>query len=229
MSGTSWKQRIVGNVISAKLTQSSPGSFISDRSTMKWSLDWLEDGISVFLQICQGMEHVHSKGVIHRDLKPGNIFLGEDGLWKVGDFGLSKLLNVPGGWGGGIHVKPENEEMTGGVGTASYASPEQAAGGEYDWSSDVFSMGFILMELATQFNSSHERANMFTDLRHGKCPKEEGRLGEVWEVVAMCLRKREERPMVKEVRVTCPHEPFTNANITDHLDLRPAGWRGSRP
>ncbi|GMH76298.1 hypothetical protein TrST_g9513 [Triparma strigata] len=180
-------------------TTTTLASFISDRSTMKWSLDWLEDGISVFLQICQGMEHVHSKGVIHRDLKPGNIFLGEDGLWKVGDFGLSKLLNVPGGWGGGIHVKPENEEMTGGVGTASYASPEQAAGGEYDWSSDVFSMGFILMELATQFNSSHERANMFTDLRHGKCPKEEGRLGEVWEVVAMCLRKREERPMVKEI------------------------------
>ena len=114
--------------------------------------------LSLFLQIAQGVEHVHSQGLIHRDLKPNNCFMDDSGAVKVGDFGLSResasdnrdeLETVD-------ELVDEDEtpkdagncrEITAGVGTRSYASPEQMKGSDYDASTDIYSLGIMLFEL----------------------------------------------------------------------------------
>jgi serine/threonine protein kinase len=112
--------------------------------------------LSLFLQTCQGVKHVHSQGLIHRDLKPNNIFIDDTGAVKVGDFGLSRESSDNSE--GGIEGEPAvvtgstnlgyNADITAGVGTRSYASPEQMKGGsDYDSSTDIYSLGIILFEL----------------------------------------------------------------------------------
>ena len=112
--------------------------------------------LSLFLQTCQGVKHVHSQGLIHRDLKPNNIFIDDTGAVKVGDFGLSRESSDSGEVG--IEGEPAvvtgstnfgySMDITAGVGTRSYASPEQMKGGsDYDSSTDIYSLGIILFEL----------------------------------------------------------------------------------
>ena len=112
--------------------------------------------LSLFLQTCQGVKHVHSQGLIHRDLKPNNIFIDDTGAVKVGDFGLSRESSDNSE--SGIEGEPavlarssnlgSNADITAGVGTRSYASPEQMKGGsDYDSSTDIYSLGIILFEL----------------------------------------------------------------------------------
>jgi outer membrane protein assembly factor BamB len=104
------------------------------------------------LQIAQGVKHVHMQGLIHRDLKPNNCFIDDVGVVKVGDFGLSResgestkedeMDNKA-----SIEDEPLVGDITAGVGTRSYASPEQMQGSDYDSSADVYSLGIILFEL----------------------------------------------------------------------------------
>ena len=221
------------------------------------------DAADAAVQIARGLAHVHSCGVVHRDLKPSNVFASYDGdgsdtseggdcggipLFKIGDFGLSKLLAcVPKGgtaprpgqedgiwsgrfgrWGqvsstasgpgicvygracpllltngedggGGDEDRPIGRDfgdrnrpadaaaatsdaaipprrdldypaadpLTAGVGTASYAAPEQVATSTYGPEADVFSLGLILLELFVPFGSEHERAEAFGRCRMG--------------------------------------------------------------
>jgi predicted Ser/Thr protein kinase len=94
--------------------------------------------------IADGLAAAHRQQVIHRDLKPDNIMIGEDGRPKVLDFGLAKL--------GGIAPSPEAATTTQAgsiLGTISYMSPEQAQGKPVDPRSDVFSLGIVLYEMTT--------------------------------------------------------------------------------
>ncbi|CEG37917.1 nek protein kinase [Plasmopara halstedii] len=89
-----------------------------------------------FTQLCGAMLYLHQNRIMHRDLKPANIFLTLKGVVKVGDFGLGRFLS-------------ENTfEARSKVGTPLYMSPEVLRGENYDWKSDVWSMGCILYELA---------------------------------------------------------------------------------
>jgi hypothetical protein len=124
-----------------------------------------------------GLNHIHNNGIIHRDLKPGNIFVDKEGIFKIGDFGLSKLVNQPAGAPPQQSTVPllENKRSssssvdthTAGIGTASYAAPEQINSTGYDASADVFSLGLILLELCNIFGSDHERARAFHETRRG--------------------------------------------------------------
>lgn len=94
------------------------------------------EAIHISVQILSGLEHAHSKGIIHRDIKPQNIIIAPDGSIKVTDFGIAKLPNV------------ETITMADkAIGSVHYISPEQASGKPVDHRSDLYSLGIILYEM----------------------------------------------------------------------------------
>lgn len=101
-----------------------------------------EDVVRSLLLVCDAVQHAHQRGVVHRDLKPSNILIDTDGLPRILDFGLAKLLEEPG------HA---SLTRTGDfVGTPAYASPEQLDGANVvDTRGDVYSLGVILYEALT--------------------------------------------------------------------------------
>ena len=89
-------------------------------------------------KIAAAIAAAHAQGVIHRDIKPGNVMITRDGVIKVMDFGIARVLG------------PETAPQTSAVlGTASYLSPEQAQGGPVDARTDIYSLGAVLYELLT--------------------------------------------------------------------------------
>src|SRR5215475_2943805 len=101
-------------------------------------------------QIAEGLAAAHAKGVVHRDLRPENLFITNDGRRKILDFGLAKLRQRQ--FGGIDKDAPTQKRITDpGVimGTVGYMSPEQARGQETDHRSDIFAFGAILYEMLT--------------------------------------------------------------------------------
>jgi serine/threonine protein kinase/tetratricopeptide (TPR) repeat protein len=96
-------------------------------------------------QITGALGKAHELGIVHRDIKPENIVVRPDGLVKILDFGLAKLLQEPEGGEKQVTLTQEGAVM----GTARYMSPEQARGAAVDARSDVFSVGAVLYEMAT--------------------------------------------------------------------------------
>lgn len=102
--------------------------------------------LKLFDAICAGVAHAHQQGVIHRDLKPGNILLGSDGEPKVLDFGLAKATDAD------VNSRFALDTIAGSfMGTIAYASPEQTRGNPdgIDTRSDVYALGVLLHELVT--------------------------------------------------------------------------------
>jgi serine/threonine-protein kinase len=88
-------------------------------------------------QVCNALDHAHQHGIVHRDIKPANIMVLGNGLVKVTDFGIAKMVSL-------------GMTQTGQVlGTPNYMSPEQVKGRQIDGRSDIFSLGIILYDLVT--------------------------------------------------------------------------------
>jgi serine/threonine-protein kinase len=111
------------------------------------------EAINISLQIAEGLEAAHKKGIVHRDIKSQNIMITKDGKVKIMDFGLAKI-------GKGAQVTKIGST----VGTAAYMSPEQAKGEDLDHQTDIWSFGVVLYEMLTgqlPFKRDYEQAVMF--------------------------------------------------------------------
>ena len=108
----------------------------------------LESALSIAIQVCEALAVAHAQGIIHRDIKAGNVMVNSQGQVKVLDFGLAKLLDDETARTSGIH-HTELTEVGIPYGTATYAAPEQARGDRVDSRADIFSTGVLLYEMLT--------------------------------------------------------------------------------
>ncbi|MDQ2855294.1 MAG: protein kinase, partial [Acidobacteriota bacterium] len=108
----------------------------------------LQSALSIAIQVTDALVAAHARGIIHRDIKAGNVMVSNSGQAKVLDFGLAKLLDEDAARTSGIH-HTELTEVGVPYGTATYAAPEQARGDRVDSRADIFSAGVLLYEMLT--------------------------------------------------------------------------------
>jgi len=166
----------------------------------------LRDTLKYAIQVADALAGAHAAGIVHRDVKPANIIVGEDGRVKLLDFGLAKLTETT------VHAAVDSEAGTATItdredvqtqegtilGTVSYMSPEQAEGKTVDARSDIFSFGSVLYEMATG-RRAFEGANKIATLSailHKEPPLAEVAPDlppELEKIIWRCLRKDPDR------------------------------------
>jgi non-specific serine/threonine protein kinase len=152
----------------------------------------IDDVLSLTIQIGEGLHEAHEKGIVHRDIKPGNIIVTSRGQAKILDFGLARL---------GTHTKITKTATT--LGTAAYMSPEQASGKEVDRRSDIWSLGVVLYEMVTgvrPFTGEYEPAVVYSILHDEPEPVTSRRSN-----VPMELERIVGKALAKEASGRYPH------------------------
>src|SRR5207245_10397268 len=102
-----------------------PGNTIADRGRLGHA-----EVVPLALQACAGLQHAHDAGLVHRDVKPANLLLREDGVLKVADFGIARAADT-------TQLTKQGTVL----GTAAYLAPEQAAGEKVGAAADTYSAG----------------------------------------------------------------------------------------
>ena len=111
------------------------GSSLEEELGKGRRFDWREV-VRIAVEICKALRHAHDRGIIHRDIKPGNLLLAADGQVKIADFGIARFFG--------------NSKLTVAgsiIGTAEYMAPEQAAGKPVEPRSDLYSLGAVMYVL----------------------------------------------------------------------------------
>ncbi len=117
------------------------GQVLEDNKTGSGERKTLAQLLAIFRQVCLAVDYAHSRGVVHRDLKPDNVIVGEFGEVYILDWGIAHVM------GGSDVRRAELEAFV--AGSPGYIAPEQALGGEIDGRADIFALGAILHEILT--------------------------------------------------------------------------------
>jgi len=188
--------------------------------------------ISIAKHVCEGLEEAHRLGVIHRDLKPGNIMIDKDGDAKIMDFGIARSLSGRGITGAGVMI-----------GTPEYMSPEQVEGKEVDQKSDIYSLGVILFEMVTgRLPFAGDTPLSVAHKQKYEAPEDPKKMNaqvsdDLARVILKCLAKdgdkrfqsaaelgtelgRIEQGLPTTGRVIAPKKSFTSREITVKFNLR---------
>ncbi len=171
----------------------------------------LDRSLSIAMQVVRALAFSHSHGIIHRDIKPGNIIITPGGQAKVLDFGLAKV------------IKQKQEENTSQmsqsglvIGTVSYMSPEQLCAEKLDFRSDIFSLGIVLYELFGKQNPFNHKSHAETIAAILKYePPSLTTLGlqipdALAAIVAKCLSKNKDHRFQSAAELLVELENFTN-------------------
>jgi serine/threonine-protein kinase len=110
-----------------------PGETVAQRGQLSSAA-----AVPLALQACAGLQHAHSAGLVHRDVKPANLLVREDDVLKIADFGIARAAEL-------TRLTQHGTVL----GTAAYLSPEQAAGEEVTAATDIYSLGAVVYELLT--------------------------------------------------------------------------------
>jgi eukaryotic-like serine/threonine-protein kinase len=124
----------------------------------------ISERVRLFRQLCSAVEYAHRNLIVHRDIKPGNILVTADGVPKLLDFGIAKLVN-PG-------LSGDGGTMTGLAMTPEYASPEQARGEPVTTTSDLYSLGVLLYLLLTGHLPYRFKTRQTLDVLRAVCEEE---------------------------------------------------------
>jgi len=129
----------------------------------------LDEALDIAVQVARGLAKAHESGIVHRDIKPGNVIVTRDGVAKVVDFGLAKLA-----------TQTQLTKTGTTVGTVRYMSPEQATGGAVDHRTDIWSLGVMLYEMLAgtpPFRGEVEPAMVYSIINEDPKPVTETRKG----------------------------------------------------
>jgi len=188
--------------------------------------------VSIAKQICEGLAEAHHLGVVHRDLKPQNIMVDEDGNARIMDFGIARSLRGKGITGAGVMI-----------GTPEYMSPEQVEGKDIDQRSDIYSLGVILFEMVTGHVPFEGDTPFTIGMKHkSERPRNPRELNsqlpeDLSRVILRCLEKdkvkryqtaeelrtdleKVEQGLPTTERIIAPKKSFTSREITVKFNLR---------
>ncbi len=181
---------------------------------------------SLFGQILEGFAHLHTNGIIHRDVKPSNIFV-HDNVVKIGDLGLATTI---GSATRGDFMRPDQhlfntddlseERRSSDVGTLLYAAPEVRSSKYYDEKADVYSLGIVLVEIFCSFLTGMERAKVLGELRQGIYPPDLSAQNPVAVDIARRMLLEDtpkERPSCFEILQELQSKGLCQENSTRHL------------
>jgi serine/threonine protein kinase/Tfp pilus assembly protein PilF len=190
--------------------------------------------VSIAKQVCEGLMEAHHLGVVHRDLKPQNVMVDEDGNVRIMDFGIARSLRGKGITGAGVMI-----------GTPEYMSPEQVEGKDVDQRSDIYSLGIILYEMLTG-RVPFEGDTPFTiGVKHkSELPRDPRELNpqvplDLGRLILKCLEKdktkryqtaadlhadleKVEQGLPTTERVVSMRKPFTSREITVKFSIKKA-------
>ncbi|XP_048236777.1 uncharacterized protein LOC124117551 isoform X2 [Haliotis rufescens] len=177
-------------VLMIEIEYADGGTLAQFLSSQEKALDE-KDVLTMFQQIVAAIRHIHEHNILHRDLKTDNIFLTKEGIVKVGDFGISKMMSSA--QKGALTV----------LGTPYYISPEMCEGKQYSFKSDIWALGCILYEMAC-LQKTFEGSNLpalVNKIMKGQFAPVKGNYSQGFKdlIMDMLSKEPEERPCANDI------------------------------